>query len=123
MAAIKSYTDLQQSRKLAEILPAESADMCWTRNIDNGDITALHAAFNYGIVTIDYPCWSLTSLLSTFPVINSCTPSLRITITHEYYVEFCIDYFEKKRIITDYYESPVDACVAMIERLHELKIL
>ena len=27
MAAIKSYTDLEQSRKLAEILPLESADM------------------------------------------------------------------------------------------------
>lgn len=27
---MKSYTDLSQSKKLAEILPLESADMCWT---------------------------------------------------------------------------------------------
>ena len=27
MATIKSYTDLEQSKKLAEILPLESADM------------------------------------------------------------------------------------------------
>lgn len=27
MATIKSYTDLEQSKKLAEILPIESADM------------------------------------------------------------------------------------------------
>ena len=26
---MKSYTDLEQSKKLAEILPLESADMCY----------------------------------------------------------------------------------------------
>ena len=26
---MKSYTDLEQSKKLAEILPVESADMTW----------------------------------------------------------------------------------------------
>lgn len=30
MATIKSCTDLEQSRKLAEILPLESADMYWS---------------------------------------------------------------------------------------------
>jgi hypothetical protein len=122
MATIKSYTDIEQSKKLANILPTESADMYYD------GFGRLPQGYAYPLIypnsfEYDKPCWSLTSLLSTFPVINSCTPSLRITITHEYYVEFCIDYFEKKRIITDYYESPVDACVAMIERLHELKIL
>ena len=29
MATIKSYTDIEQSRKLAKILPLESADMYW----------------------------------------------------------------------------------------------
>ena len=29
MATIKSYTDIEQSRKLAEILPIESSDMYW----------------------------------------------------------------------------------------------
>ena len=29
---MKSYTDLEQSKKLAEILPPESADMCWTNH-------------------------------------------------------------------------------------------
>lgn len=27
---MKGYTDLEQSKKLAEFLPLESADMCWT---------------------------------------------------------------------------------------------
>ena len=29
METIKSYSDLQQSKKLADILPLESADMKW----------------------------------------------------------------------------------------------
>ena len=29
MTTIKSYTDISQSKKLAEILPLESADMYW----------------------------------------------------------------------------------------------
>jgi hypothetical protein len=139
MATIKSYTDIEQSKKLAKILPLESADMVLLHEepyeTSDSKFDGLHQVLCVPFDKYDkswrqkyknisyFPCWSLTSLLSTFPVINSCTPSLRITITHEYYVEFCIDYFEKKRIITDYYESPVDACVAMIERLHELKIL
>ena len=35
MTTIKSYTDIKQSRKLAEILPLESADMYWlNKHID-----------------------------------------------------------------------------------------
>lgn len=30
MATIKAYTDIEQSRKLAEILPIESADMYYS---------------------------------------------------------------------------------------------
>jgi hypothetical protein len=29
MTTIKSYTDLEQSKKLAEVLPIDSADMYW----------------------------------------------------------------------------------------------
>ena len=29
MATIKAFSDLEQSKKLAEILPLESADMCY----------------------------------------------------------------------------------------------
>ena len=76
MATIKSYSDLQQSKKLAEILPIESADQTWARiaiagaNLDvpeeiqyrhNGDMP-----FQYysGIGT---PCWSLAALLGVLP--------------------------------------------------------
>ena len=51
MATIKSYTDLEQSKKLAEFLPLESADMMHNRLIV--------IPFNDGSLT---PCWSLAAL-------------------------------------------------------------
>ena len=37
---MKSYTDLEQSKKLAEILPIESADMSYTWDFDDEQSTA-----------------------------------------------------------------------------------
>ena len=43
---MESYTGIEQSKKLAEILPIESADMCFNDN---------------------EPCWSLAALLRELP--------------------------------------------------------
>ena len=40
---MKSYTDLEQSRKLAKILPIESADMSWKHYVPD------FASEGYGI--------------------------------------------------------------------------
>ena len=53
---MKSYTDLEQSKKLAEILPLESADMMHDRLIV--------IPFNDGSLT---PCWSLAALMKLLP--------------------------------------------------------
>ena len=53
---MKSYTDLEQSKKLAEILSSESADMMHDRLVV--------IPFNDGTLT---PCWSLAALLATLP--------------------------------------------------------
>jgi len=117
MSTIKSFTDLSQSKKLAEILPLESADMCWTKYIDNGDITSIHATVNYGIVTIDYPCWSLAALLSV----------IRRTIGYTLHgvnnVYMSCELGDFKKIETEVYDNEVDACYEMIVRLNELKRL
>ena len=79
MAAIKSYTDLQQSKKLAEILPLESADMFYNeepdetypKNIVDTKYPMIirqgqkHYLEEYGI-----PCWSLAALLKLIPNFN-----------------------------------------------------
>ena len=61
-ATIKSYTDLEQSNKLAEILPLESADMCYPLPYEEGDKPLLEQG-GFGSI----PCWSLAALLDLIP--------------------------------------------------------
>ena len=141
MATIKSFTDLSQSKKLAEILPLESADQTWARiaiagaNLDvpeemqyrhNGDMP-----FQYysGIGT---PCWSLAALLGVLPKDEGidCSISFGYYNGKGEYIEKWLCAFEKEGETTDDFiietidgDNPVDACVAMIEKLNELKML
>ena len=74
MSEIKSFTDIQQSKKLAKILPLESADMWYLSD------ESLFPKINYnGMVFFNseeekpvtiIPCWSLTSLLGVLPMIR-----------------------------------------------------
>lgn len=63
---MKSYTDEKQSRKLAEILPLESADMFYDGfgRLPQGYAYTLisHNSFEY-----DKPCWSLAVLMDMLP--------------------------------------------------------
>ena len=64
---MKSYTDLEQSKKLVEILPLESADMFLALN---GHIPVMSKYIDDGLVTADntaVPCWSLAALLDILP--------------------------------------------------------
>lgn len=63
ISVMKSYTDLQQSKKLAEILPLKSADMYYWCGED------LRVG-GYKAIDIDYdiPCWSLAALLNVLPI-------------------------------------------------------
>ena len=78
---MKSYTDLEQSKKLAEILSPESADMCW-KNHRYGMIRSsmtisaksiyeykklLNAFADLTSIDVFYPAWSLAVLLSILP--------------------------------------------------------
>lgn len=67
---MKSYTSLEQSKKLAEILPIESADMCFVN-----DGTAIKIDANsYNVCKLMWkdiiqliPCWSLAALMNLLP--------------------------------------------------------
>lgn len=125
MATIKSYTDLEQSKKLAEILPLETADMnywCGTQIRIGG-----HRTMDKDL---DVPCWSLASLLSVLPNNENTSTNLskggyRIS-TLEYTNSWFVDYEDETNGLNNCVTSadnPVDACVAMIEKLNELKML
>ena len=59
---MKAYTDLEQSKKLAEILPIESADMCYNDNeLRIGYAPLAKERDDY------FPCWSLAALLDVLP--------------------------------------------------------
>lgn len=116
MATIKSYTNISQSKKLAEILPIESADMHSAAiDIDGSMVFIVVGGLgdktksNYGS-----PVWSLAALLN---VLSDYTLQTNTDGT----VFVVCD--SKKPMISDAYDNPVDACVAMIESLHELKML
>ena len=129
MATIKSYTDLEQSRKLAEILPLESADMrfCFSHTLD-GRITGHYPMIGSEPSLGTVPCWSLVALLSVLPK--------EVEIDGQRYAP-CLFPIQDKWLLKLWYNSnhtitspiaifsdnPVDACVAMIERLHELNLL
>lgn len=61
---MKSFTDIEQSKKLVEILPIESADMFYTSlNSDYPWVWIDKHLMEVG----DIPCWSLAALLQLFP--------------------------------------------------------
>ena len=116
MATIKSYSDLEQSRKLADILPLESADMGY---LWNGTSFCDYPVSNQTIFNRieNIPCWSLASLLGVLPLVDFTTPQLIGTPKTLYR---CI---YNDNLKSHAYDNPVDACVAMIEKLHELNFL
>jgi hypothetical protein len=81
---MKSYTSLEQSKKLAEILPIESADMRYgyiapynfsDRMYDGGydevpypkDFFIKNPNFSADEYNAELPCWSLSALLDLIP--------------------------------------------------------
>ena len=126
MATIKSYTDLEQSKKLAEILPIESADMhyaTWTIldgefivSPDQGDtIESLQEDYGNQII----PCWSLAALLDILPypqLSKDKLGSVKVGWIVSVYPNGC-------RYDSCWHDNPVDACYEIIIKLNELKLL
>jgi len=114
MATIKSYTSLEQSKKLAEILPVESADM---RYAPFGDT---HPWFWHGHLLEKgaIPCWSLAALLGILSF-----PALRYDIEDGEggWIVSCEK--DDKGYLSYYRDNPVDTCYDMIIKLHEQKVL
>lgn len=114
MATIKSYTDLQQSKKLAEILPIESADMCI--NSTNPYMIFTEIRPIEGFDEEHDPCWSLATLLDIIPY-----PTLG---KHADETWSCASWVEK---VSPYFvegcDSPISACYEMILKLHEYKFM
>ena len=115
---MKSYTDLEQSKKLAEILPLESADMHSEAIEIDGDMVFVVVCGlgdknknNYGS-----PIWSLDALLDNLPY-----PSLAQHANELWSLTAWVETVEPYSV--DGYDNKIDACFAMIIKLYELKKL
>lgn len=100
---MKSYTNLKQSKKLAKILPIESADMCFNDN---------------------EPCWSLAALLNILPHCiddRYCLVSGKLSDNKGWYVMY--DDFDHFTRFYVKHSDLIDACVEMILKLHEQKLI
>lgn len=109
---MKSYTDLEQSKKLAEILPLESADMYWFR--DNVEVPRMYPKdMMKDSVSVTCPCWSLAALLKVIPFWYDIHPVKNG-------VAIKCDYGKEEIVISD---NHIDACVEMIIKLNKLNLL
>lgn len=113
MATMKAYTDISQSKTLSKILPLESADMyLWSSGKrhyieakDDGDFNEKEGHVR---------AWSLAALLSVLPngiVMNKDSQNGMYHFSSKYIGTYVTA------------DNPVDACVAMIEKLNELNLL
>ena len=126
MATIKAYTDLEQSRKLAEILPLESADM-WYSYYGNSKYnpTIAYKGQQWFLCQIrnslhdDIPCWSLAALLNVLPNGSDVVKEETDTESEKYMCTVGV----KNDIISTFADNPLDACYEMIIKLHSLKML
>lgn len=103
---MKAYSDIEQSKKLAKILPIESADMFYTSL--NRDYPWIWIDKHLMEVD-DIPCWSLAALLSVLPypiIEQNYNGKWVCRTTHKNTTYLWEDY------------NPVDACYKMIEKLH-----
>ena len=124
MATIKSFTDLEQSKKLAEILSLDSADMkwyFWKSEIDAPKLPTFGysktAAESYKDTEAVYlACWSLSALLKTLNF-----PSLTQNKENEW--EVCVFDHDNDDYIEKIASNPVDAAYKMIIKLKELNLL
>ena len=113
---MRAYTDLEQSKKLTEILPLESADLYYDISFDNEYHIQMptNGYFGNKRFFIQFPeavpCWSLTALMDVLDRgILFKTPQ---GWAYQIYIEY-------KAITSDFYSNPIDAVFEMVYWLKE----
>jgi hypothetical protein len=121
---VKSYTDLEQSKKLIESgIDTDTADMCYKCIGEDPYDVVLRPYSEWkeeykGLLVgkeVDVvPCWSLAALLGVLP-----DYTLQTNTDGTVFV-FCDS---KRPMVSGSYSDPVDACYEMILKLHDLNLL
>ena len=139
MVTIKSYTSVEQSRKLAEILPIESADGFWEYHnkwCSEGDEWEDYEDYPRAKPYLEYtrkenewkedksdvPCWSLAALLKYLSEIKPQEYTFTLTVSEGKWCLGCMIY-GRGYIRDEFNNEPIDVCYEMILKLHEFKML
>lgn len=114
---IQGYTNIEQSKKLAEILPLESADMFFC---NDGSVKLMWEHLKN--IPVTTPCWSLSALLSVLPKLGAEEPSIQKLYyasnpTERYICQYSLTN------MTGEYDNPVDACYEMVLLLKEKNLI
>ena len=142
---MKGYTSLEQSKKLAEILPIESADMYYFTIIRDYPYIKIITKIMDGSFSSDYdtPCWSLAALMhllpSEFTERDEYSETTYKIDIRKYALTDDVDVYQiaygnyrwhedgshswSDMINSGEREELIDACYEMILKLHEQKLL
>ena len=128
---MKSYTDIEQSRKLTDILPLESADMEYLHlketHVPISSVPFIkerseveNSAYDATYEVI--PCWSLAALLK---YLNGICPQVYTPILFPSEGKWILQFTEygHGNMCEVSYDNPIDACYELIIKLHELNLL
>ena len=98
---MKAYTDIKQSKKLAEILSPESSDMFW-REFSDGFYFIETEFPKYEESPKGIRCWSLAALINVIKPVNENTYTIRGTRDGGAIISFdeatCVMFQEKEMI-------------------------
>lgn len=128
---MKAYTDIEQSKKLAEILPIESADMFYLKIPNSSEVGYNYSDLPYFAslgMKDNLPAWSLAALLEQLDdeITDNDENDYNLTIIKEgvqYQLYYHDEWYQAEDIETDWYDDMIDACVEMIVKLKEKGIL
>jgi len=116
---MKSYTDLEQSKKLAEILPIESADMRYHTISQYNPYPCDEIVYTIDFNKpsgIDTPCWSLAALLEVLPKIVKRETLFIETSASLWHIGYRNIYIARE-------DNLFDACVELIIKLKEQNLI
>ena len=123
---MKAYTDVEQSKRLAEILPINTADCCYIEYCTSDNIELRYEGQppmflgDIPITEIEVehiPCWSLAALLDILPPIEGFRPIIDLDIN---LIRYEGNYRDKLCFNGN---NLIDACVEMIIKLNKENLL
>lgn len=125
MAIIKAYTDLEQSKKLSEILPLESADMRYhtISKYNPYPCDEIVYMIDFGKPSgDDIPCWSLAVLLDILPE-SICDNTYEYSQLEFSKISVAYHDINDRVKVGSIKDNLVDACYELILKLNELNLL